>query len=88
MLTKGMMEFVAYIMGRMDAMEFDHQVVCQREQAFLLQHTNLHDTKKANHHKRNLEFLKLIKHPFSDDTVAKDNVATGIDEAIKIINGG
>ena len=66
MLRKGTMEFVSYILGKKDLMLFDHQIAAQRENAFILQHMNIHDTKKANHHKRNLEFKELIKHPFME----------------------
>ena len=66
MLNKGIKELVAFILGKRNAMVFNHQLISQREQAFLLQHMNIHDTKRTNHHKRNIEFKDLLIHPFED----------------------
>lgn len=84
MLTKGIMEFVAYILGKKDLMLFDHQIVCQRGNAFLLQHMNIHDTKRANHHKRNLEFKNLLIHPFQE----KKRKRKSLREVLKPLNHG
>ena len=84
MLTKGIMEFVAYILGKKDLMMFDHQMSCQREQAFLLQHANIHDSKRANHHKRNIEFKDLLNHPFQE----KKRKRKSLKEVLKPLKNG
>ena len=80
------MEFVAYILGRMDAMEFDHQVASQREQAFVLQHANIHDTDRHRQNVRNRDFKKLIVHPFKSQEPVK--VKSTMNEAIETLKNG
>ena len=78
MLTKGIREFVAYILGRRELMVFNFHTDCQREQAFLLQHFNIHDSKKHNMPKRNREFLELMHHPFQPNKLKDMTFAEGV----------
>lgn len=85
MLNKGTIELVAFILGRIDGMIFDHYVAGRRGQANAVLHAGIHDTKsKQNKPQRDLEYERAIQHPY----VKAKRQPKSFRDAIKSLSNG
>ena len=65
MLNHGTVELVAFILGRVNGMIFDHYVAGKRGQAEVILHSGLHDTKaKQNKPQRDRDYEDTMTHPY------------------------